>query len=106
MDGSRKSPWTLEVFHMKQMGSVEGCPPIATADMEGRSVADIMAALKLPLTATVPAAGHLFFGYNRSAAYDAAARGDLPTIRVGQRLRVSVPALLQRLLDAGKEKAA
>jgi hypothetical protein len=32
-----------------------------------------------PLTISVPAAGKKYFGLSRNGAYDAAARGDLPT---------------------------
>ena len=35
------------------------------------------------LTMSVPAAGKKYFGLSRNGAYDAAARGDLPTIRIG-----------------------
>jgi len=43
-----------------------------------------------PLTMSVPAAGKKYFGLSRNGAYDAAARGDLPTIRIGRLLRVPV----------------
>jgi excisionase family DNA binding protein len=36
-------------------------------------------------------------GLGRTAAYDAARRGELPTRRLGRRLLVPVPALLTRL---------
>ena len=36
-------------------------------------------------------------GLGRTAAYDAARRGELPTRRLGRRLVVPVPALLQWL---------
>ena len=51
-----------------------------------------------PLTLSVPAAGKKYFGLSRNGAYDAAARGDLPTIRIGRLLRVPVRAL-ERMLD-------
>lgn len=38
-------------------------------------------------------------GISRGGAYDAARRGELPTMRLGRRLRVPVPSLL-RMLDA------
>jgi len=37
-------------------------------------------------------------GISRGGAYDAARRGDLPTMRIGRRLRVPVP-ILMRMLD-------
>jgi hypothetical protein len=39
-------------------------------------------------TLSVPNAGHLIYGLSRAASYEAARRGDLPTIRCGNRLRV------------------
>jgi hypothetical protein len=50
-----------------------------------------------PLTISVPEAGERYFGLCRNAAYNAAARGEIPTIRIG-RLRVPVRAL-ERILD-------
>jgi hypothetical protein len=50
-------------------------------------------------TLSVPEAGQLYFGMGRDAAYNAAKRGDLPVIRFGRLLRVSVPAL-EKMLDA------
>ena len=50
-------------------------------------------------TISVPEAGRKYFGIGRNAAYDAAKRGELPVIKIGGRLRVSVPAL-EKMLDA------
>ena len=47
-------------------------------------------------TITVEEAATLL-GIGRSAAYEAARRGQLPTRRLGKRLRVPVPALLDWL---------
>ena len=58
-----------------------------------------------PLTMSVPDAGKRYFGLSRNAAYDAAARGDIPVIRIGRLLRVPVRAL-ERLLDRVSEPAA
>src|ERR1700730_6926124 len=49
------------------------------------------------LTYSIPHAGKLL-GYSRNTAYDAAKRGELPTIRLGRKIRVP-KAALQRLLD-------
>jgi hypothetical protein len=58
-----------------------------------------------PLTISVPEAGKRYFGLCRNAAYDAAKRGEIPTIRIGSRLRVPVRAL-ERMLDRASEPAA
>jgi hypothetical protein len=58
-----------------------------------------------PLTMSVPDAGKRYFGLSRNAAYDAAARGDIPVIRIGRLLRVPVRAL-ERMLDRVSESAA
>ena len=50
------------------------------------------------LAISVPEAGKRL-GIGRSAAYQAAAKGELPTIRIGGLLRVPMVAL-QRMLDA------
>lgn len=52
-------------------------------------------------TLTVPEAGLQYFGLRRDASYAAAARGDLPTIRIGRSLRVPVAALERMLQQAG-----
>jgi excisionase family DNA binding protein len=48
------------------------------------------------LTISVPEAGQVL-GIGRDAAYAAAKRGQIPTLRLGRSLRVSVPLLMQRL---------
>jgi hypothetical protein len=58
-----------------------------------------------PLTLSVPDAGKRYFGLCRNAAYDAAARGDIPTIKIGRLLRVPVRAL-EKMLDRAGEAAA
>jgi hypothetical protein len=57
------------------------------------------------LTLSVPQAGKKYFGLSRNGAYDAAKRGDLPTIRIGRLLRVPVRALEQMLDRAGERPA-
>lgn len=47
-------------------------------------------------TITVPEAGELL-GIGRDAAYAAANRGEIPTLRLGRRIVVPVPALLAML---------
>jgi hypothetical protein len=52
----------------------------------------------------VPRAG-AFVGLGRSAAYDAARRGDLPTLKIGRRVVVPT-AKLRALLGIDEVKAA
>jgi len=54
------------------------------------------------LTTSVPEAGKLL-GIGRNAVYEAARRGDIPTIKIGKRVVVPT-ALLKRML--GLEPAA
>ena len=61
---------------------------------------------ELPLTLSVPEAGARYFNLSRNASYEAANRGDIPTVRIGRLLRVPVRAM-ERLLDSvGKAPAA
>jgi hypothetical protein len=59
-----------------------------------------------PKTISVPQAGKRYFDLGKNASYEAARRGELPVIRIGGRLRVSVVALEQMLANAGSHKAA
>jgi excisionase family DNA binding protein len=49
------------------------------------------------LTLSIPEAGRRYFGISRAAAYAAADRGEIPTIRIGKLRRVPVRALEQML---------
>ena len=53
-------------------------------------------------TLPVPVAGKSYFGLGRNASYDAARRGDIPTIKVGGRLRAPIVALERKLDEAGR----
>ena len=53
-----------------------------------------------PKTLSVPEAGKAYFGLGRGASYEAARRGELPVIRIGRLLRVSVVALDHMLAAA------
>jgi hypothetical protein len=48
-------------------------------------------------TLSVPKAGRDYFNLGRNAAYAAAKRGDIPTIKIGKHLRVPIRALEQQL---------
>jgi excisionase family DNA binding protein len=50
-------------------------------------------------TMTIPEAAKML-GISRNAAYQAAKRGELPVIRIGRLVLVSVPAL-QRMIEQG-----
>ena len=50
----------------------------------------------LPPTITIPEAARLL-GISRSAAYRAAERGEIPTIRIGRRLLVPTAKLFEML---------
>jgi len=52
---------------------------------------------------SVEEAGRIL-GVGRSAAYEAARRGDLPTIRLGRRLVVPLRALERMLEEPGRTK--
>ena len=54
-----------------------------------------------PRTLSVPEAGK-WLGLGRNAAYEAARRGDIPTIRIGRLLRVPIIALERKLAEAGQ----
>jgi hypothetical protein len=56
-----------------------------------------------PKTLTVPEAGRLYFDLSRNASYEAARRGDIPTIKIGRLLRVPVGAM-ERKLETQQEK--
>jgi hypothetical protein len=54
---------------------------------------------EFPLTMSVPEAGKKYFGLSRNGSYDAAARGEIPTIPIGRLLRVPVRAM-EAMLDS------
>lgn len=58
------------------------------------------------MTLSVPEAGQRYFNMGKAANYQAAARGDIPTIRIGRLLRVPVRALERMLDNAGKREAS
>jgi len=56
------------------------------------------------LTMSVPEAGEKYFGLSRNGSYNAASRGDIPTIKIGRLVRVPVRAL-EAMLDRASAKA-
>jgi hypothetical protein len=57
-------------------------------------------------TLSVPEAGEKYFGLAPNAAYEAAKRGDIPTIKIGGKLRAVVPALEAMIEQVSKKSAA
>jgi len=54
-------------------------------------------------TMTVPDAGRIYYGLSRNGSYEAAKRGDIPTIKIGKLLRVPVRALEETLNAASRK---
>ncbi|ESZ11466.1 hypothetical protein X735_25785 [Mesorhizobium sp. L2C085B000] len=48
-------------------------------------------------TVSVPDAGRLFYNLARNASYDAAKRGDIPTVKIGGKIMVPVAPLAAQL---------
>jgi excisionase family DNA binding protein len=57
-------------------------------------------------TMSVPEAGAKYLGLSKNASYEAAERGDIPTIKIGKLLRVPVRAMEQILDKACRLPAA
>ncbi len=55
---------------------------------------------KMPKTISVPEAGKTYYELSRNGSYEAARRGDIPTIQVGRLKRVSV-AVMERIVGQG-----
>jgi hypothetical protein len=51
-------------------------------------------------TLDVPEAGRRYFGLSRAGSYAAAARGEIPIVKIGRLLRVPVVALERMLANA------
>jgi hypothetical protein len=69
-------------------------PPLTETAMNEEVIA--------PLTISVPEAGKRYFGLSRNGSYGAAARGEIPTVKIGRLLRVPVRAL-EKMLDRAGE---
>ena len=53
-------------------------------------------------TMSVPEAGKVYFDIGRNASYEAARRGDIPTIKVGPRLLRVPVAVMERKVREGE----
>ena len=51
-------------------------------------------------TMSVPEAGRVYFDLGRNGSYEAARRGDIPTLRIGRLLRVPIVAMDRKLQEA------
>jgi hypothetical protein len=58
--------------------------------------------IQSPKTLTVPEAGKKYFDLSRGASYAAAARGDIPTVKIGRKLRVPIIAVERMLESVGR----
>ena len=54
-------------------------------------------------TISVPEAGKNYYGLSRGASYQAADRGEIPTVRVGRLRRVPIAAMEKKLADAARD---
>jgi len=57
-----------------------------------------------PWTMSVPEAGKKYYGLERNAAYRAAARGDIPTKRIGGVLRALPRVIEENLSKESQER--
>jgi hypothetical protein len=60
--------------------------------------------VKVRRTMSVPEAGLEYFNLSRNASYEAAKRGEIPTIKIGGRIRAVVAALDRMLERAGNQE--
>jgi hypothetical protein len=58
-----------------------------------------------PKTVSVPVAGREYFNLSRNASYEAARRGEIPTIKLGRLLRVPIVALERMLEETGRSNS-
>ncbi len=62
-------------------------------------------AAKTPRTMTIPEAGKYYLGLSRNGSYQAAARGEIPFVKIGRLKRVP-SHLMERRLEAADKSAA
>jgi hypothetical protein len=53
---------------------------------------------------SIPEAGKHYFGLSKNGSYDAAARGEIPFIKVGRLKRVPVTLMDRKMEGAGSER--
>jgi hypothetical protein len=59
-----------------------------------------------PWTMPIPEAGRIYLGLWRNGSYDAARRGEIPTIQIGRLKRALVRPLEQKLTGTSKSEVA
>jgi hypothetical protein len=72
------------------------------ADTEGPALAAPVEGEMKAKTLSVPEAGKRYFDLGRNASYEAARRGEIPTVKIGRIVRVPIIALERMLAEAGK----
>lgn len=77
--------------------------PVHQFDEVDRAMNEELKRLLSNPTAPVPEVGRVCFGLSRNGSYDAARRGEIPTIKMGRLLKVPTAALKRQL---GLEEAA
>jgi hypothetical protein len=55
-------------------------------------------------TISVPEAGRRYFDLSRGASYAAAARGEIPIIKIGRKIRVPIAAMERMMESVEKER--
>lgn len=89
----------LALIHMTGRGDPAELDPDGGTDLESQILHTLTPEelSTLPATLTVPQAGRIL-GIGRDAAYAAASRGELPTLRLGRRLVVPTGRLRSMLI--------
>jgi hypothetical protein len=59
---------------------------------------------KAERTLSIPEAGAKYYGLSKNGSYDAAARGEIPFIKVGKLKRVPVVLMDRKMEEAGSER--
>jgi hypothetical protein len=58
------------------------------------------------LTFSVPEAGKKYYGLSRTGSYDAADRGEIPTVQIGRLLRVPIALMEKMMIERAAATAA
>jgi hypothetical protein len=91
----------VELTHAKHAATMTASIPQCVLNEDERPAVSAPEAGALRLAISVPEAGGLL-GLGRNASYEAAKRGELPTVNFGRRLVVPLAALRRILEQAGQ----